>query len=74
MRADSLVDYIRKAEECGGIEPLSPVAIEFLSDPDAKVCGMNFKTILQLRLEYLLRGGKTPITVESVKETFKDKQ
>ena len=43
---------------------------EALRNQSFKLFGMDVMSILQMRMQYLLRRGKLPITVERIKEIF----
>lgn len=44
--------------------------LRVISDPDFKIFGMKKNELLEMRRQYLLRGGPVKITVESIKKVF----
>ena len=46
---------------------------EAVMDQHVVLFGLDFKTILEFRKQYLLKRGPMPITAESVQQVFKDK-
>lgn len=47
-----------------------PEVLAGMEKSNTKFFGLNIETIVALKKEYHLKGGKEPITVESIKETF----
>jgi len=67
-----MADMINKSEkDVMGVEVKFPINQLYERCDDFRLMGMSFQNIMDLRNEYLIRGGKEPMTSESIRNTFR---